>query len=175
MPRHARSRVPRVLSRLGLCCAMASAGTASAATAPDDPTAIQCSLESARLEFGRLTLQRPPPIAGEGEAVVVCQNPSASVRRAEITLAFPTMGPQTAMLQGGKGQLAVAFYRDAQFAERWGDDHNAAPAVKVLVELGPGERRRLRMPVHALLQIRRDAPAGLYQAQIAMTLTTLPN
>jgi hypothetical protein len=148
---------------------------AHAGAALDDPLQIQCHLESARLDFGRLNLHRPPPTAGEGEVVAVCLNPSPTVRRAALTLAFPTMGPQTGTLQGAKGQLAVAFYRDAQGAERWGDDRNGAPAVAVQVDLGPGEQKRLRLAVHALLQTRRDAPAGAYLAQIPVTLTTVPN
>lgn len=136
-----------------------------------DLAQVQCSLESASLNFGRLNLQQLR-VVGEGEAVVVCHNPSTGVRHVELTLAFPTLGLQTALLQASQGTLAVAFYRDAQFAERWGDDRNGAPALSVILDLGSGERRRLRLPVYALLQNRHDAGAGVYNANIPITLTT---
>jgi spore coat protein U-like protein len=133
---------------------------------------VQCSLESASLNFGRLNLQQQFRVVGEGEVVVVCHNPSTGVRHVELTLAFPTMGLQTALLLASQGTLAVAVYRDAQFAERWGDNRNGAPALRVILGLGSGERRRLRLPVYALLQNRHDAGAGVYHAYIPITLTT---
>lgn len=183
-PRRQMTRPPRWCARL-LACAMAIsacglqwtpivawAGTITDATPAGDLAQVQCRLESASLNFGRLNLQRQSLVVGEGEAVVVCQNPSTGVRHVELTLAFPTMGLQTALLQASQDTLAVAFYRDAQFTERWGDDRNGAPALRVILELGPGERRRLCLPVHALLQNRRGAGAGVYQALIPITLTT---
>lgn len=148
------------------------AGAKIDASVAGDLAQVQCSLVSASLNFGRLNLQQPYRVVGEGEVVVVCLNPSTGVRQMELELAFPTMGRQTALLQAGQSTLTVAFYRDAQFAERWGDDRNGARALRVILELGPGERRRLSLPVHALLQTRRDAGAGVYLAHIPITLTT---
>ena len=139
----------------------------------DDTSEVHCVLQSASLNFGRLNLQRPPPVAGEGEAMVACQNTATEMRRVELSLTFPTMGLQTALLQSSHGSLAVAFYRDAQFAERWGDDSHGAAALHVPLELGPGERRQLRLPVYALLHNPRDAAAGVYLVQVPITLTTL--
>ena len=151
---------------------VAWAGAKTDASLAGDLAQVQCSLESASLNFGRLNLQQQFRVVGEGEAVVVCQNPSTGVRHVELTLAFPTMGLQTALLQASQGTLVVAFYRDAQFAERWGDDRNGAPALRFILGLGSGERRRLRLPVYALLQNRHDAGAGVYHAHIPITLTT---
>jgi spore coat protein U-like protein len=142
---------------------------------PDvDASAVHCILQSASLNFGRLNLKLPPPVAGEGEAMVACQNMSTEVRRVELSLAFATMGPQTALLQSSHGSLAVAFYRDAQFAWRWGDDRNGTAALHVTLELAPGERKELRLPVYALLHNPRDAAAGVYLTHVPVTLTTLP-
>ncbi len=140
----------------------------------DDTSAVHCVLQSASLNFGRLNLQRSTPVAGEGEAMVACQNTATEARHVELLVTFPTLGPQTAFLQSSHGSLAVAFYRDAQFAVRWGDDHNGAAALHVPLELGPGERRQLRLPVYALLQNPRDAAAGVYLTHVPVTLTTLP-
>jgi hypothetical protein len=52
--------------------------------------------------------------------------------------------------------------------------HRAA-SQQFPLELGPGERRLLRLPVDALLYKLRDAPAGVDLAQVAVTLTTLSN
>lgn len=138
-----------------------------------DSSEVHCVLQSATLNFGRFNLQRSPPVAGEGEAVVACQNTATELRRVELALAFPTMGPQTALLQSGHGSLAMAFYRDAQFSVRWGDDRDGAAALRVLLELAPGERRQLRMPVYALLHNLRDAAAGVYLTHVPVTVTTL--
>ncbi|NTV15378.1 MAG: fimbrial major subunit CsuA/B family protein [Desulfobulbaceae bacterium] len=151
---------------------VAWAGAITDASPTGDLAQVQCSLESASLNFGRLNLQQQLRVVGEGEAVLVCLNPSTGVHHVELTLAFPTMGLQTASLQANQDTLAVAFYHDAQFAERWGDDRNGAPALRVMLNLGSGERRRLRLPVYALLQNRHDAGAGVYNANIPITLTT---
>jgi hypothetical protein len=37
-----------------------------------------------------------------------------------------------------------------------------------------GERRVLRLPVHALLKNRRDARVGHYRVHVPVQLTTLP-
>lgn len=147
------------------------AGTDSDTSPAGDSAQVQCVLDSASLNFGRISPQQHLRVVGEGEAVVVCQNLSTGVRHVELTLAFPTMGLQTALLQASQGTLAAAFYRDAQFAERWGDDRNGAPAVRVMLDLNSGERRRLRLPVYALLQNRHAAVAGEYHAYIPITLT----
>ncbi|EMS81582.1 spore coat protein U domain-containing protein [Desulfotignum phosphitoxidans] len=183
-PRRQMARSPRRHAWL-LACAMAMsifflqwrpvmvwAGAATDDSLAGDLAQVQCSLVSASLNFGRLNLRQPSRIVGEGEVVVVCLNPSTAVRHTELALAFPTMGRQTALLRAGQSTLAAAFYRDAQFTEPWGDDRNGARALRVILELGPGERRRLRLPVHALLQNRRDASAGVYHTLIPITLTT---
>jgi spore coat protein U-like protein len=139
-----------------------------------DASEVRCLVQSARLNFGRIHLKQPQRVAGEGEAVVACQNTSHDVRRVELSLSFPTIGPATGFLQSGRGTLAVAFYRDAQYSWRWGDDRNGADALRVTLELGPDERRQLRIPVYALLNRARDAPAGTYMTHIPVTLTTLP-
>lgn len=176
-PNHRRAWLLACAIAMSACSLQVSpivawAGAKTDASPAGDLAQVQCSLEPARLNFGRLNLQQQLRVVGEGEAVVVCQNPSTGVRHVELTLAFPTMGLQTALLQASQGTLAVAFYHDAQFAERWGDDRNGAPALRVILDLGPGEWRRLRLPVHALLQNRRDAYAGVYHGLIPVTLTT---
>jgi spore coat protein U-like protein len=140
----------------------------------DDASAVRCILQSASLNFGRLSLKRPAPVAGEGEAVVACQNVSSEVRRVDLSLSFATAGPQSALLQSSHGALGAVFYRDAQHSWRWGDDRNGAAALHVALEFGPGERKQLRIPVYALLHNPRDAAAGAYLAHVPVTLTTLP-
>jgi spore coat protein U-like protein len=146
----------------------------SAAAATGDLSQIQCVLASANLDFGRINTQRAAFITGEGEMVVVCQNQSVTARREELTLAFPTMGSQSALLHSGTSALPVMFYHDAQFAEYWGDDHNGASAMRVQLDLGPHEQQRLHFPVHALLQNRQGSAAGIYHSFIPVTLTTKP-
>jgi hypothetical protein len=175
-PTHRRAWLLVCAIAISVCSLQASsilawAGAKTDASPAGDLAQAHCSLESAIIKFGRLNLQQQFRVAGEGEAVVVCQNPSNGVRHVELTLAFPTMGLQTALLQASQGTLAVAIYRDAQFAERWGDDRNGAPAVRVILDLNPGELR-LRLSVYALLQNRHDAVAGEYHAYIPITLTT---
>lgn len=139
-----------------------------------DATAVRCILQSASLNFGKFGLKQPTPMAGEGEAVVACQNVSTEVRRVDVSLAFPSMGSQTAYLQSAHASVAVAFYRDAQFAWRWGDDRNGFTALHIPLVFAPGERKELRTPVFALLHHPRNAAAGVYRTQVPVTLTTLP-
>jgi spore coat protein U-like protein len=146
----------------------------SAAAATGDLSQIQCMLASANLNFGRINLQQTARIAGEGDMVVVCQSLSVTARREELTLAFPTMGSQSASLHSGTSELPVMFYHDAQFSELWGDDHNGASAMRVMLNLSPHEQQRLHFPVHALLQNRHDTAAGIYHSFIPVTLTTKP-
>jgi len=146
----------------------------SAAAATGDLSQIQCVLASANLNFGRINLQQAARITGEGDMVVVCQNLSVTARREELTLSFPTMGSQSASLHSGTSELPVMFYHDAQFSELWGDDHNGASAMRVMLDLSPHEQQRLHFPVHALLQNRHDAAVGIYYSPIPVTLTTKP-
>ena len=69
---------------------------------------------------------------------------------------------------------AVVTHHDGGAAVRWYVDRTALRRSNSL-ELGPGERRLLRLPVDALLYKLRDAPAGVDLAQVAVTLTTLSN
>ncbi|CAK0745301.1 Spore coat protein U-like protein [Gammaproteobacteria bacterium] len=131
---------------------------------------IYCTLEAASLNFGHLHLRQRAATVGVGEIVVVCRNYSRTSCRIDVTLAFPTMGQQKALLRAKRGTLPVTFYHDSQFVERWGDDRNGASASHVVVELTPGELRRLRVPVYSLLQTSHDTAAGSYYAQIPVTL-----
>lgn len=175
-----RINASKVLRRLALPCALALAANllvgwplmARADQAPD-PTKVQCQLQPNSLHFGRVTLHRVPLLQGEGEALVSCHNPSQQAALIEITLAFPTMGPQPAVLQSSHDALGVSFFLDAQFSEYWGDGTNGAQALHMAVKLGPGEARVLRLPVHALLHNRRDARAGAYMVNLPIQLTTL--
>ncbi|PUE31757.1 spore coat protein U domain-containing protein [Limnohabitans sp. Jir72] len=151
------------LGSFGLACAGAL----------DDTSAVHCLVQSASLNFGRLNLQRPPPVPGEGEVVVACQNTASEVRRVTLSLTFPTMGVQTALLQSGHGAMPVVFYRDAQFAVRWGDDLNGAAALRVALDFTPGEHTVLRLPVYALLHSPRVVAAGVYLSHVPVTVTTL--
>lgn len=138
-----------------------------------DDSAVRCSLQSASLNFGFLTLHRQSPVAGEGEAVVACQNSATALRRVELWLSFPTMGPETAVLQSNQGAITVAFFHDAQFAVRWVEDRSGLARQRILLELAPGERKLLHLPVYALLQNPRDAAPGVYMAQVPLTVNAL--
>lgn len=139
-----------------------------------DSTLVNCALQSANLNFGRIYLKRSPIVAGEGEAVVICQNIATEMRHIELSFTFPTLGRKNVALQSGRGSLAATFYRDAQFAVRWGDDHSGSASRNIPLDLAPGERRKLRVPVYALLQIPHDAASGSYLTQVPITLTMLP-
>lgn len=140
----------------------------------NDTLTVHCLVQSARLNFGRLNLQRPSPVAGEGEVVVACQNNSSEVRRVTLSVMFPSMGVQTALLQSGQGVLPVIFYRDPQFAVRWGNDLNGAGTMRVDMDFKAGEHSLLRLPVYALLHKPGNAAAGVYMSHVPVTLTTLP-
>lgn len=131
---------------------------------------IDCVLAGATLNFGNLDPRTRTTYPGVGEITVVCTNHSRVVRSAMLTLAFPTMGAQEARLQGRQEALAVSFYRDAHFTERWGDDRNGATALHITVEIMPGEQRRLRIPVHAQLQSPHGSTAGVYNTQVPIVL-----
>lgn len=133
---------------------------------------VECSLQSTRLGFGTLARGNSPSIRGEGEVVMACQNLSQDVRSVGISVGFPSMGSHTALLQASHGALAVDFFLDAQLTEHWGNGSNGSSACQVLVKLGPGEYRLLRLPVYALLQNRRDASAGNYLVHVPLQMTT---
>lgn len=139
----------------------------------EDTSGVHCLVPSASLNFGRLNLQRPPPVPGEGELVVACQNTSSEVRRVMLLQAFPSVGVQTAFLQSGHVAMPVLFYRDPQYTLRWGDDLNGAAALRVALDFTPGEHKWLRLPVYALLHSPRVAAAGVYLGHVPVTLTTL--
>ncbi len=105
------SRAKRQGASVLACMALAlgcSFGLACAG-AVDSSSAVQCRVQSARLNFGRLNLQRPPPVAGEGEVVVACQNTASEGQRVTLSVLFPSVGVQTAFLQSGHGALPVVF------------------------------------------------------------------
>jgi len=135
---------------------------------------VQCTPQSTNLRFGQLNQQRPLLVTGEGEIVLVCQNLSHEVRSVELGLGLPTMGRRAAALQSGHGALAASFFLDGQYTQPWGDDTNGASAWHGLIMLNPAERRLLRLPIYAQLQNRRDARAGVYQANVPLQLTTAP-
>ena len=157
---------------LGLSCACANvrAQVPTAATSRSEAAQVDCALGGAALDFGSLDPRTRTTYQGVGEITVVCTNHSRVVRSAMLTLAFPTMEAQGFRLQGRQEALAVSFYRDALFTERWGDDRAGATAMRIAVELKPGEQRRLRIPVRALLQAPRESTAGPYNAQVAIVL-----
>ncbi len=161
----------RIMAQCAMGVGLLGAVCASAADAVDNSTEVICLLQSASLNFGRLGLHRPPLVAGEGEMVVVCQNTATALRRVNLALAFPTMGQSTAWLQSGRGTLAVAFFHDTQFAVRWGEDGQGLAALHIPLELGAGERRLLRLPVYALLQNPPGAAAGIYVANLPVTVS----
>ena len=168
---------PEALRRGFAMAASASALMAtpcvSGADTTEDASPVQCIVQSARLDFGRLGLHRPHLVAGQGEAVVACLNATQQMRHVELWLTFPTMGPQTAALQSRQGSLAVRFYQDAQFATGWSEDRGGAALPQAAVDLGPGERKVLRLPVYALLQNPQDAAADLYLLNLPITVTTV--
>lgn len=147
---------------------------AAQAEADHDTAGVQCVVQSASLNFGRLNLQRSPWVVGEGAARVACQNNTPEVRRVMLSVAFPGLGPQTAVLQSGHSALAVVFYQDARHTVRWGDDRNGAEALHLGLELTPGERKQLHLPVYAVLHSPQHAAVGVYLTHIPLTLTTRP-
>lgn len=147
---------------------------AAQAEAAHDTVGVQCVVQSASLNFGRLNPQRSPWVVGEGAARVACQNNTPEVRRVTLSVAFLGLGPQTAVLQSGHSALAVAFYQDARHTVRWGDDRHGAGALHLGLELTPGERKQLHLPVYALLHSPQQAATGVYLTHIPLTLTTLP-
>jgi len=154
---------------LGLC-----GGWTVCAGGQDTAWAVHCLAQSGQLNFGRLNLQHTSPVTGEGEAVVACQNTSSDPQRVTLSLQFPSGQGQTARLQSGRSSLPVTFYRDAQFALRWGDDLQGAEGLAVALDMGPGESRVLRLPVYALLHTQRGVVAGVYLSVVPLTLITRP-
>lgn len=158
---------------IGLACVvLACPESAQAAPTLDAP--VECTLQSTRLSFGTLSQQRPSRVQGEGEVIVACQNLSQDVRTVDIAVGFSSMGAHTAVLQSNHDALAVDFFQDAQSAQRWGDGSNGGRTLQISVRLAPGEHRLLRLPVHALLQNRRDAKAGLYLVHVPVQITAVP-
>lgn len=170
----ASPRGPALLA--ALCLSLSSAPAAVLAQLPTVAASsiagaqIDCVLAGATLNFGNLDPRTRATYPGVGEINVICTNRSRVVRSAMLTLAFPTMGAQESRLQGRQDALAVSFFRDALFTERWGDDRNGATALRIAVEIMPGEQRRLRVPVHARLQSPHESTAGVYNTQVPIVL-----
>ena len=163
------------LVRLTACAAIGlCGGWTVCAGGQDSAWAVRCIVQSGQLNFGRLNLQHTSPVTGEGEAVVACQNTSSDPQRVTLSLQFPSGQGQTARLQSGRSSLPVTFYRDAQFALRWGDDLQGAEGLTVALDMGPGESRVLRVPVYALLHTPRGVAAGVYLSLVLLTLITRP-
>ena len=157
---------------LGLSCASATvlAQVPTLATSSIGAAQVDCAVAGATLNFGNLDPRTRNAYPGVGEITVVCTNHSRAVRSATLTLALATMEAQGFRLQGRQEALAISFYRDALFTDRWGDDRNGATAMRISVEVMPGEQRRLRIPVHARLQAARESTAGTYNAQFPIVL-----
>ena len=163
------------LGRLTACAAIGLCGGWTVCAGGQDAAwAVRCLVQSGQLNFGRLNLQHTSPVTGEGEAVVACQNTSSDPQRVTLSLQFPSGQGQTARLQSGRSSLPVTFYRDAQFALRWGDDLQGAEGLTVALDMGPGESRVLRVPVYALLHTPRGVAAGVYLSLVPLTLMTRP-
>ncbi len=143
------------------------------AATPEDSTPVQCSVQSAQLNFGRLHAQQPLQVIGEGEAVLSCHNTANEPRRVTLTLSLHTLGLQAAMLTQGPLALPVHFYRDAQLSQRWGDDQNGAAAWTLALDMVAAEHRLLHVPVHAVLFTTRGMYPGLYLGRVPLTLSTL--
>lgn len=147
-------------------------GWVHAATAEDN-TPVQCRVQSAQLNFGRLHAPQALQVIGEGEAVLSCHNTANNPRRVTLTLSFPTLGQQAAVLTQGPSALPVHFYRDAQLSQRWGDDLNGAAAWTLALDMAAAEHRLLHVPVHAVLFTARGMAPGLYLGRVPLTLSTL--
>lgn len=147
-------------------------GLVCAAT-PEDSSPVQCSVQSALLNFGRLHAQHPLQVIGEGEAVLNCHNTANDPRRVTLTLSFPTLGLQSAVLTQGPSALPVHFYRDAQLSQRWGDDQNGAASWTIALDMVAAEHRLLRVPVHAVLFTARGMAPGLYIGRVPLMVYTL--
>jgi len=146
-------------------------GPFSCCAAADVAAPITCTLLSAALDFGNLAPQRKSEFPGVGEIVVACHNHSQTAVSAEMTVAFPTMGANSAPLRAKQDTLLVNFFRDAQWTEGWGNDRNGAASLRVMLDLTAGEQRRLRLPVYALLRAKRQSAAGVYLTQIPVEVS----
>lgn len=165
---HKCFRVWAIGASIGLCSVdVASAGKLEGASA------VHCFVKSARLNFGRLNLQRPSPLPGEGEVVVSCQNTSKELQRVTLSLVFPTLEHPTVLLRSDRGTLSVGLYKDAKFQVAWGDGMNGAAPLQLALEFTPGEDRLVHLPVHGLLVTPRVAAAGVYLSHVPVTLSTL--
>ena len=175
---HMPTSVPKHARDLGLALALFAGMGVSCPdgvhASPAVPASVECNIQATRLDFGTLARYRPLWVQGEGEVTVTCQNLSQDVRSVEISVTFSRMGSHTALLQSGQDDLVVDFFLDAQWAQPWGDGSNGGQALQVVVKLEPGERKLLRLPVHALLKNRRDARAGVYLVQVPLQMTVVP-
>jgi spore coat protein U-like protein len=135
---------------------------------------VECLLQSTQLDFGTMARYAPLWVKGEGEVVVACQNHSPSARSATVSVGLLGRGLHSAVLRSGDDALVVDFFLDAQMTQTWGDGVQGGPSWQGLLHLAGGERRILRLPVHALLKNRRDAKVGQYRVHVPVQLTTLP-
>ena len=146
----------------------------SRAATASDLASVECSLQSTQLDFGTVARYAPLGVKGEGEVLVACQNQSPVARTVKVSVGFLGRGLHSAELRSGNDALAVDFFLDAQMTQPWGDGVQGGPTWQADLRLAGGERRVLRLPVHALLKNRRDAKAGHYRVHVPVQLTTLP-
>lgn len=135
---------------------------------------VECSLQSTQLDFGTMARNAPLWVKGEGEVVVACQNVSPVARSVTVSVGLLGRGAHSAVLRSGEDALVVDFFLDAHMTQPWGDGVQGGPSWQAQLHLAGGERRVLRLPVHALLKNRRDARVGLYRVHVPVQLTTLP-
>lgn len=135
---------------------------------------IECSLQSTQVDFGTMARHAPLWVHGEGEVVVACQNVSPVARSATVAVGLLGRGAHSSLLRSGDDALAVDFFLDAHMTQPWGDGVQGGPTWQAQLHLVGGERRVLRLPVHALLKNRRDARVGHYRVHVPVQLTTLP-
>lgn len=145
-------------------------GAARASTALD-AVQVQCTLQPTQLHFGTLSLHRADRVPGKGEILVACQNPSTTVQRVDLSVAQMALTPGTVTLAFKQGGLRADFFLDAQGTVPWGDGTHGTRTLQLRVRLDPGAYQLLRLPVHALLHNRADAPPGAYLGQVPLTLT----
>lgn len=145
-------------------------GAVFAATALST-VAVQCTLQSTRLHFGTLTMSTMHRVPGQGEILVACQNPSPMVQWVDLSVSQMASGRGAVTLQPQKAGLKAEFFLDAQATLPWGDGTQGTRSLQMRVRLDPGAYQVFRLPVHALLYRPVDAPAGVYGANMHLTMT----
>jgi len=156
---------------VGVLCGCPGPARAIATT---DLAPVACALQSTQMDFGTMARHGPLWVHGEGEVVVTCENLSPFARSVSLSLGFLGRTSHSAMLRSSADALSVDFFLDAQMTQPWGDGVHGGPLWQAVVRLDEGERRILRLAVHARVRNRRDAKAGQYRVQVPVQLTTLP-